>query len=368
MSEWFHLTNAEEIPSPALLLYPDRIRENVRRMLRLVGSAPRLRPHLKTHKLAELVRMQIEEGISRFKCATIAEAEMAAGAGATDVLIAYPMVGPNAARMMELMRKFPATQFSCVADEAASIRSLSKAFSNSGHRLELLLDIDCGQHRTGVEPDSKAIELYQLIASLPGLKPGGLHVYDGHIHEPDLAKRTAESEAAFAPVKQLCLELRDKGLQLPRVVAGGTPTFPIHARNASVECSPGTCVLWDFSYAEKFNDLDFNLAALVLTRVVSKPGADRLCVDLGHKAIAAENPPPRVKFLNLPETTAVSHSEEHLLLTTPRAAEFAVGDCLYGVPRHICPTVALYSEATVVRDGRGTERWRVTARERRLTI
>ena len=368
MSEWFHVANAGEVASPALLLYPERNRENIRRMIRIAGGTTRMRPHIKTHKLAELVRMQIEEGITKFKCATIAEAEMAAGAGAKDVLIAYPLVGPNAERLLELTRKFSATKFSCVADEAAAIRSLSKTFSKSPTPLEVLLDVDCGQHRTGIEPGAKAMELYRLIASSPGLKPGGLHVYDGHIHEPDLAKRIAMCEAAFAPVKVFCDELRAAGLVVPRVVAGGTPTFPIHARNESFECSPGTCVLWDFGYAEKFSDMDFLIAALVLTRVVSKPGVNRLCLDLGHKAIAAENPPPRVKFLDIPEALAISHSEEHLVIETTRADEFAVGDCLYGVPRHICPTVALHSEAVVIRDGRVSGRWRVTARERRITI
>jgi D-serine deaminase-like pyridoxal phosphate-dependent protein len=114
--------------------------------------------------------------------------------------------------------------------------------------------------------------------------------------------------------------------------------------------------------------MEFLIAALVLTRVVSKPGANRLCLDLGHKAIASENPPPRVKFLDLPDTTAISHSEEHLVIETARADGFAIGDCLYGVPRHVCPTVALYSEAMVIRDGRFSERWRITARERRITI
>jgi len=368
MSEWFHVANVGEIASPALLLYPDRIRENIRRMVRVAGGTPRLCPHIKTHKLGQVVRMQLEEGITRFKCATIAEAEMAAGAGAKDVLIAYPMVGPNATRLLELTRKFPGTHFSGIADEAAAIRSLAKIFSNSAGALDLLLDVDCGQHRTGIEPGAKAIELYQLIASSPGLKPGGLHVYDGHIHEPDLARRTAHCEAAFAPVRSFCDELRHAGLPLPRVVAGGTPTFPIHASNGAYECSPGTCVLWDSGYDEQFADLDFLVAALVLTRIVSKPGSNRLCLDLGHKAIAAENPPPRVKFLNLPDAVAIGHSEEHLVVETARAGEFAVGDCLYGVPRHICPTVALYSEATVILNGRAAERWRVTARERRLTI
>ena len=135
-----------------------------------------------------------------------------------------------------------------------------------------------------------------------------------------------------------------------------------------VECSPGTCVFWDFGYADKLADMDYLIAALVLTRVVSKPGSNRLCLDLGHKAIAAENPQPRVRLLGLEDAAFVTHSEEHLVVETPRAAEFKVGDALFGIPRHICPTVALHSEAVVIRSGRAVERWKVTARERRLTI
>ncbi len=368
MSGWFAVQNAEEVPSPALLLYPSRVRENIRHMIRIAGGPSRLRPHIKTHKLPEIVRMQLDEGIAKCKCATIAEAEMAAGAGAKDILIAYPIVGPNVARLLQLARAFPVTVFSCVADDESAIRELSNAFSDSGLKLNVLLDLDCGQHRTGIEPGAAAAHLYRLIATSPALCPGGLHVYDGHIHEPDLAKRTELCAAAFSRVNVFRRELVSAGLAVPRVVAGGTPTFPIHAKDDSYECSPGTCVLWDFGYAENFADLDFLMAALVLTRVVSKPGVDRLCLDLGHKAIAAENPPPRVQFPNLPDATALSHSEEHLVIETKYAGRFAVGDCLFGVPRHICPTVALYSEASVVRDGRVTERWRILARDRRLTV
>jgi len=367
-SAWFEVANVRDVASPALLLYPDRIAENIRRMVRIAGDAGKLRPHLKTHKLAEVVRMQSEAGIKKFKCATIAEAEMAAGAGTPDVLLAYPAVGPNVGRLFALSRKFPATKFSCVADNAPAIEALSKAFGTGGGAIEVLLDIDCGQHRTGIAPGPNAEELYRSISASPGLRPGGLHVYDGHIQEPDLAARTAQCDAAFAAVKAFHRRLSDAGLPVPRVVAGGTPTFPLHARNGDFECSPGTTVLWDFSYSDKFNDLDFLHAAVVLTRVVSKPDAGRLCLDVGHKAIAAENPHPRIRFLNLPGASAVSHSEEHLVVETARAGEFAVGDCLYGLPRHVCPTVALYSEAAVVRNGRAGEYWRITARERRLTV
>lgn len=368
MSAWFEVANTPDLASPALLLYPDRIAENVRRMLHVAGGPARLRPHLKTHKLPEVLRLQLDQGVTKFKCATIAEAEMAANTGAPDVLIAYPIVGPNIPRLLELSNKFPATKFSCVADDASAIQSLANAFAAAARPLEVYLDVDCGYHRTGIEPGNGAGELYRLIASSPGLKPGGLHAYDGHIDEPDLAQRTMLCDAAFAPVKAFCHDLTAAGFPVPRIVAGGTPTFPLHAKNPEVECSPGTCILWDFGYSDRFADLDFLHAAMVLTRVVSKPGDNRLCLDLGHKAIAAEKPPPRVQFLNLPDAEPVTHSEEHLVVQTARAGTFAVGDCLYGVPRHVCPTVALYPEAEAVRNGRATERWKITARERRLTI
>ena len=114
--------------------------------------------------------------------------------------------------------------------------------------------------------------------------------------------------------------------------------------------------------------MDFLNAALVLTRVVSKPGGNRLCLDLGHKAIASENPHPRVIFLNLPDARGVSHSEEHLVVETERAGEIELGACLYGVPWHVCPTVALHSEAVIVENGRATQHWKIAGRERKLTI
>src|SRR5258708_33374193 len=98
MSDWFAVDNSGEIPSPALLLYPDRIRENIRRMIRVAGGTNRLRPHIKTHKLAEVVRMQLEEGITKYKCATITEAEMAAGPGAPSCRPRASEVGPQPAR------------------------------------------------------------------------------------------------------------------------------------------------------------------------------------------------------------------------------------------------------------------------------
>jgi D-serine deaminase-like pyridoxal phosphate-dependent protein len=363
---WHAVKNAAEIESPALLVYADRMNENIRRMIRISGNVDRLRPHIKTNKMPEVVRRLLEQGISKLKCATIAEAEMAAGCGAPDVLLAYQPVGPNVSRLLDLVNEYPKTQFSTIADNAQSLRALSDAAQAAALRLEVLLDVDCGQHRTGVPAGLGALELYRFLASLPAIIPGGLHVYDGHIHQSDLQTRHTACAEAFHPVQVLREELLKANLPVPRVVAGGTPTFPIHAKRGDVECSPGTCVFWDFGYSSKFADLDFLHASLLLTRVVSRPEAKRLCLDLGHKAVASEMPHPRAHFLELPDAKAVIHSEEHLVLETERAAEFPIGSVLYAVPWHICPTVNLHAEAVVVKNGEARETWRVTARDRKV--
>jgi len=308
---WYQLDNEKEVPSPGLLIYRERIVENIDRMLAVVaGDVSRLRPHIKTHKIPEIVALHIERGITRFKCATVAEAEMLATAGAADILLAYQPVGPNVHRLLQLIERVPQATFSVLVDNQSSIREISGAASNANVKLDTLLDIDCGMHRTGVLPENRAAELYASIASSAGLRPAGLHAYDGHLHESDAALRSRNCELAFAPVLALRAELRKQGLPVPRIVAGGTPTFRFHAqRDPEVDCSPGTCVLWDYGYSSRLPDLDFLHAALVLTRVVSKPGRNRLCLDLGHKAIASENPHPRVHLPQLPEAKFVMHSE-----------------------------------------------------------
>jgi D-serine deaminase-like pyridoxal phosphate-dependent protein len=369
-ANWFEFPEAASLASPALIIYLDRARHNLRQMVEMAGGPARLRPHIKTHKMRELIDMQLALGITKFKCATIAEAEVAATAGVPDLLFAYQPAGPTVGRFVRLLGTYPKTQFSAICDDASAIRALSQAASQPGDArpIELLLDIDVGQHRTGIPAGPQALELYRLIASSPGLKPGGLHAYDGHISEPDVALRKAACENAFAPVRALANDLRAAGLPVPRIVAGGTPTFPIHAKNSEVECSPGTTVFWDAGYLSKFPDMPFLPAALVMTRVVSKPGANRLCFDLGHKALGSEMPHPRVQFLNLPDSNAVGHIEEHLVVETPNAATFNVGDRVFGIPRHICPTVALHAVATVVENSKICARWKVAARDRQITI
>ena len=369
MTNWFEIANAADVTSPSLLVYPDRIEENLRRMIAMVrGDVKRLRPHVKTHKLSPIVAMKRAAGITKFKCATIAECEMVAAAGGEDVLFSYPLVGANIPRFLELQRRFPQTRFCALADDADAIRAVDQTARATGANVELLLDVNPGMNRTGIAPGPRALELYRLLASLKNVRPGGLQLYDGHHQNPDPAARRAAWEADLAPGWKLRDEIQQAGLPVPRVVAGGTPTFPFFAEVAGIECSPGTTVLWDSGQLTQTPDLDFLNAAVLLTRVISKPAPNRLCLDLGHKALASEMPHPRVKLFGLEDATFPTHSEEHLVAETPRAAEFAVGTVLYGLPRHVCPTVALQSDVLVVRQGRVTESWPVTARARKITV
>ena len=362
--DWFRVENESEFPSPNLLIHRERVDANLHKMIAIAGGTARLRPHVKTHKMPALIERQLARGIAKFKCATLREAEMCAASGASDVLLAYQPVGPNVRIFHDLIRAFPGAHFSTIADDARAARDLA----NVEHPIELLVDLDLGQHRTGIAPDARAAELYRAIARTPGLRAGGLHAYDGHITDSDPAARAAACEAAFAPVAALRAQLLAEGFAVPRVVAGGSPTFPMHARRGDVECSPGTCVFWDAGSGAKFPDLDFAPAATVLTRVVSRPGEHRLCLDLGHKSIAAEMPHPRVVFPQIPGATAIAHSEEHLVIETSRAAEFPIGTALHGIPWHICPTVALHDRAFVVEKHRVTETWPIAARTRFLDL
>ncbi|MEO5820189.1 MAG: D-TA family PLP-dependent enzyme, partial [Vicinamibacteraceae bacterium] len=321
-----------------------------------------------TTKMREVVQMHLEQGISRFKCATIAEAEMTAEAGALDVLLAYQPVGPNVARFVRLGQAFPGTRFSAVVDDEATVDALAAAAVAAGVTLSLFLDLDGGMHRTGISPGTRALDLYRRLSSSPGLAAAGLHMYDGHVRGTDPEARRRAADESFAHVTSMCAAILSVGLAVPSIVVGGTPSFPFHARRPDIECSPGTTAFWDASYAALLPDMPFEPALLLLTRVISRPASNRLCLDLGHKAVAAENPHPRVVLFGLEDATAVGHSEEHLVLETDRAGDFPVGSVLYGVPWHVCPTVALHDRAVVVRDGRADGHWRVAARGRMLTV
>ena len=196
-------------------------------------------------------------------------------------------------------------------------------------------------------------------------------IYDGHQHQASREERRTAVLDEFVPVQTLRDELIREGLLVPRLVSGGTASFPIYAEldDPTIELSPGTCVLNDVGYSEHFPDLDFPPAALMLTRVVSRPAADRITLDLGYKAVASDPPAgQRVLFPDLPDAVQVLQNEEHLVLQTSRANEFQPGDELLAIPRHVCPTCALHRQLFVIAGGQLVDRWDVASRDRWLTI
>ncbi|HWY85674.1 MAG TPA: D-TA family PLP-dependent enzyme [Gemmataceae bacterium] len=371
MQAQYVIQDPSGIFSPAMLFYKDIIDRNLARIVSMAGGTTRLRPHVKTHKTREIARLELQIGITKHKCATLAEAEMLAQVNAPDVLVAYNMVGPNCARLARLIHKYPATRFSVLADHAVGARMLSDALTSAGTKVHVLIDLDVGQHRTGMAPGKEAVELYASFAHLPGLIPDGLSVYDGHNHQEAPAERAMAVQKLLGPVLALRSTLESKGLPVPRIVAGGTPTFPVFAKLdiPGLECSPGTCVLHDHSYS-RFADLaDFMPAALLLTRVVSRPTPTRVTLDLGYKALASDPPAgKRCVLLNVPDYEPVLQNEEHFVIETSAAAQFLPGDVVYAVPTHICPTCAVHKQAYVVENNRVIGTWDIAARDRTLTV
>lgn len=359
---WYKPANEASIYTPAVLVYPDRIEENIRRMITLAGNSERLRPHVKTHKMAEVIRLQLEHGIKKFKCATLTEVEMVAESGGEDILLAYPLTGPAVDHFLKLMEGFPEVKFALTVDSKSVAQKLSEKAKLRGVKLNVFVDLDNGMHRTGIAPD-QADELINYILNNENLSLNGFHIYDGHIHDKDVAKREAHCKRDFESVIDLVEKMELKGIELKELACGGTPTFPVHARYASRTLCPGTPLLWDAGYSGSMPDLDFLPAAVLATRVISKPG-ENVCLDLGYKAVASEMPHPRVKFLDLGIPEVINHSEEHMVLFSPEFSKLSIGDMAYALPVHVCPSIALHDKVYVVEIQHVKDVWKVSARNR----
>src|SRR5258706_7055669 len=305
---WFEIQDISQMDSPFLVVFPKRVKHNIQLAIDMVEYAKQLRPHIKTNKSPDVTKLMLNAGISKFKCATIAEAEMLAQCKAPDVLLAYQPLGPKLDRFVSLIKKYPGTQFSCLADNIEAAVRQSSVFDSNNLTVPVFIDINVGMNRTGIAPGDEAIELVNACRTLKGISLVGLHAYDGHIRDREFEIKKEKCDAAFNSV----LSLNEK-LKLPTIVAGGSPTYSVHCRRHQIECSPGTFVYWDKNYTDLCPEQKFQTAAILVTRVISIPAAGKLCLDLGHKSVAAENEiEKRVYFLNAPGLKPISQSEEHL--------------------------------------------------------
>ena len=365
---WYEIQNDHEIATPALLVYPDRITYNIKRMIEIAGDVNRLRPHVKTYKNAEIIRMQQAYGIHKFKCATIAEAELLAQCMAEDVLIAMQLVGQNVTRFYELVKTYPETRFSTLVDDLGHAKLLSDISCQNGLITPMWLDINVGMNRTGIIPDKSAQELYKYLSVNKHIQAMGFHVYDGHLRDSDFEQRKNQCDASFGSVLQLKEDLSAQGINVDTIIAGGSPSFPIHALRKDVELSPGTVLLWDAGYGKRFPEMDMQVAAVLISRVLSKPVEGIITSDLGHKSITPEMNFPRIELLNAKDLEQVSQSEEHFVFKTNQWESYKIGDLIYGIPMHICPTVAKYQYLQVVKSAKVVGRWKVGARGQKISI
>lgn len=365
---WYIIEDVANIPSPALVVYPHRVEQNIQQVISMAGSTKQLRPHIKTAKSREAVIRMLQAGISKFKCATIAEAELLGNIGAADVLLAYQPVGPNVLRFLTLIRQFPETNFSCLIDHIQAAQQLNQLAKENQLTIAVYIDVNVGMNRTGIIPD-QVLSLVAQCQALSHIQIIGLHCYDGHIHDATLAERAKKCAAYFPEIESLITSLRHQYHREFLLIAGGSPTFPVHILRKDVVCSPGTFIFWDKGYGDLLAEQAFLPAALVICRVVSVVDEQKLCLDLGHKAVAAENElTKRVFFVNAPDARFLSQSEEHLVISLPANHNFTIGDVFYGIPYHICPTVALYDKAHAIEAHHITGSWSIEARHRKLTI
>lgn len=364
----YNIENAEQVETPALVYFEDIIVENTRKALARAGGPSRFWPHVKSHKMEAMIRMQQGMGIERFKCATIAEAQMVAECGAGHIVLSYPLVGPNIARFLKLQRSFPKTQFYAIGDNEGQLALLAAASQAEGAETQVLIDVNMGMNRTGMAL-SGVKALYARCAQLQGIRPVGLHCYDGHVGHPDLAARAEIARESQKCVYAIRDALQAEGLPCDILIMGGTPTFPVHAPSPDVYLSPGTVFLGDAKCLRNVRELDIVPAAGILTRVISHPAPGLFTLDLGSKGISTDQPDGRGVVVGLEEAKPLFQSEEHWVYEMPEGkAPPPIGAMFFVIPMHVCPATALYPFAHVVSGGRITQRWQVTARDRNLGI
>jgi D-serine deaminase-like pyridoxal phosphate-dependent protein len=371
--ERYCLSDLEAVLTPALLVYPDFIASNIERTLTLLdGHADRWRVHIKTAKLGHTLRMLIERGVRNFKCATTLELVVACQSGAADVLLAYPSIGPNARRTREVAEQFPDVRISVLAENEEQIRQWR------GSRLGIFLDINPGMNRTGIEQERReeSLTLARGVADA-GLVFRGLHYYDGQYGALQQPARTEAAHHGYDSLLKLVAEIERGGIGVPEVITAGTPTLApslsyeaFRTRDFVHRVSPGTVVYCDAtSLCQLPNEYGYRPAVLVLTRVVSRPRAGMLTCDAGHKAVSADAGVPTCVVVGHPELTPLGPSEEHLPLALKEGTTgLEVGEALYLLPRHVCPTVNNFDGALLVRRGRIESVEKVSARGREAPL
>ena len=369
----YRIESVHQVLTPALVIYPEIVDANIRTTLRLLGGdANRWRPHVKTAKLALMMRRLVEHGIANFKCSTSLELSTVCEAGASDVVVAYPMVGANSRRVREVSQRFPDVDVSALVEGREHIEAWQ------GSRVGLFIDVNPGMNRTGIEQD-RVTEIIQLARDIrdAGLVFRGLHYYDGHLSSVAFPERESVAHRGYDRLMEVIAAFERARIEIAEIITAGTPAFPSTLSYSAFaqgpfihRASPGTVVYNDCSsLADLPPEFGYRPAAVVVSTVVSRPSPGRVTCDAGHKTVSADSGVPTCCVLGHPEFLPSKPSEEHLPIDVFEEPSMPmIGDALYLVPRHICPTVNNFDHALLVIGGRISGVERVTARGRETPL
>jgi D-serine deaminase-like pyridoxal phosphate-dependent protein len=359
----YKIENAEALLTPALVIYPEIVDQNIAATLRLLGGdANRWRPHLKTAKLGFIMRRLASQGVVNAKCSTTVELAAACESGMKDVLLAYAVVGANARRVRELAEKYPDVRISVLVENVEQIAAWS------GSRVGIFVDVNPGMDRTGISQDG--IDAILSVVRAAGSQFRGLHWYDGHMSAASLEEREKLAHKGYDRLMEIVAAVERAGFPIEEVITSGTPAFPCAATYAPFKSgkfvhrtSPGTVVYSDATSIKQLPaEWGYQPAALVLTTVVSHPKPNVVTCDAGHKSVSADAGVPTCAVAGRPDLTPLKPSEEHLPIEVTAGAVPEIGDLLYLIPRHVCPTVNNFDDAVIVEHGRVVGVEHVTAR------
>lgn len=359
----YQFANTANVLTPALAIYPDIVDANIQATVRILGDADRWRPHVKTAKLLYTMRRMVELGVNQCKCATTMELSTACEADMRDVLLAYAMVGANARRVREIAQKYPKVRLSVLIETVEQAR----AWADSA--IGVFVDVNPGMNRTGISQD-RADEVARIVAAARemGLAVRGLHYYDGHVRAADMKERRAIAFEGYDKLMEI-VALVDRSTTVEEVITSGTPAFPCGAEYPGFKggafvhrVSPGTVVYNDTCSLQQLPEsFGYQPAVLVISTVISHPRPGVATCDGGHKAVSADEGVPTCAVLGRDDATPLKPSEEHLPIEFKNLVP-EIGETLYLIPRHVCPTVNNFDYALLIRNGRVSGVEPVTAR------
>jgi len=348
-----------DLDTPALLLDLDVLEGNIARMAEFARQAGvSLRPHAKTHKSPLIARKQLQAGAIGITCQKLGEAEVLVDAGIEGLLITNEIIGETKIRrLIELARRAPLL---ITVDHAENVADLSGAAVSGEVGLEVLVEVDVGMHRCGVQPGRPALDLARIVASAPGLRFRGLMGYEGHVvGVPDRPTRTEMASACLKLLVDTAGLLRANGLQVDIVSSSGTGTFDIGGGFPGVtEIQVGSYATMDGHYQEV--GVPFDPALTLLAAVVSAPAPGLAILDAGLKALSTDQGLP--KPIGIPGAEVKYLAEEHAWLFLPDGVVLRPGDKVRLLPAHGCTTINLHDRYYACRGGFFVETWPVAAR------